>query len=162
MADKQSAPHFDVSTTHAKRKKVKGVKKPDRDGATDSEGYGGPIQDVITPFGWPKCQHIDNRSTVSEIGSSAAYITNSPKMAAVALPLIGSSARPLPSPGLAFSSDHDPLLKDANQFIMEFDGDAGTAVTSIMISSSYIRFSLTGALAPLPTRRDMQRSGCSD
>ena len=45
--------------------------------------------------------------------------------------MIGGFARPFPSLGLVSSNVLDPLLKDASQFIMEFDSDAETPITSI-------------------------------
>ena len=63
--------------------------------------------------------------------SRVGPIPNSLGIPEAAIPLIGSSARPSPPPSLVSSGDPDPLLKDANHFIMEFNGYVGAPVTSI-------------------------------
>lgn len=96
MADKWSAPRFNSATIQAKRKKMKGIKVLSGDGATDFEGSSGLAQNVTSPSGLPKRQCVDNGLATDETGRSAAHILDSPGIPEVALPLIGSSAHPLP------------------------------------------------------------------
>ena len=131
MANKQNTPHFDAAAIQAKRKKVKGVKTSSRDRAISSRGLESLARDAFAPSHSPKHPRTEGGTTTGEIGSSIASIPDTSSIPNLALPLNGSFAHPLPSPSLVSFHISNPLLKDASRFITEFDGDAGTAVTSI-------------------------------
>lgn len=84
-----------------------------------------------TPLNSPNRLHVRDGSVAEDIELEVIPRSNSPRIPNAALPLIRSSDCPLPPLGLVSSADPDPLLKDATRFIMEFDGYAGTLVTSI-------------------------------
>ena len=126
---KQTWPYFDAVAIR-KRKKTKGVKVHGKDGATGSEGSGGLVHETLILLSSPKRLLVEGGS-VAEETPEGIPIPDSPGIPKVALPLTGSSARSPPPPGLVSFGDPDPLMKDASHFIIEFDGYAGTPITSI-------------------------------
>ena len=131
MAYKQNAPSFDAAAIRAKRKNVNGVKVPSKDRAIGLGSSEGPKCKASTPSSLPKHHRTKSGTVMSEIRSSTALIPDTSSIPKYVVSLIGSSTHPLPFPGLVFSDIIDPWLKDASQFTMEFDGDAGIPITSI-------------------------------
>ena len=131
MANKQNTPCFDATTICAKQKKVKGVKTSSRDRAIGSRGSESPTRDTSTPSNSPKHPRTEGGMATGEIRNSITPIPHTSGLPNPAIPLIGNSTHPLPSPGLVSFDVFDPLLKDANRFIKELDGDARMPITSI-------------------------------
>ena len=94
-------------------------------------GFRLSLCDASTPLNSPKHPCTEGGLTMVEIRSLTAPIPDTFDIPNLALPLIESSARPLPSLGLVSPDVLDLLLKDASQFITEFDDDVGTLVTFI-------------------------------
>ena len=87
------------------------MKVPGRVRATGSEGLGVPTHDIPTPSSSLKRSHVEGRSAIKEVGNVGVLIPNSLKILEVALPLVGSSTRPLLTLSLVSSNDLDRLLK---------------------------------------------------
>lgn len=103
MTDKQNAPRFDIAAIRVKRKKVKGIKVSGKDRATGLGGLENPVCEASTLSNSPKHTRTEGDTAVGEIGSSKASIPDTSGIPNPAFPLIGSSARPLPSLGLVSS-----------------------------------------------------------
>ena len=131
MANKQNAPRFDATAIYAKRNKVKGVKVSSRDRATDSAGSEDHVRETSPPPKSPKWPRTESGIAMGEVGSSTTPIPDTSDIPHPALPLIESSYHPPPSPSLVCSDASNPLLKEASRFIMKFDGNARTPITSI-------------------------------
>ena len=87
------------------------MKVPGRVRATGSEGSGVPTCDIPTPSSSLKRSRVEGRSAIKEVGNVGVLILDSLEILEVALPLVGSSTRPLLTLSLVSSNDLDPLLK---------------------------------------------------